>query len=235
MSMESRHDFSNEDILPELVSTADHEDTAIHQNEPTILEYARFYGLCKDYRLYDLLIDRPKAPSDQDLQSDLDDPVDSAQAYLTSDFTTKERISISKDSAIFLKSICTIPDLITEEMFRSGSRRLMVRLKQEVPILRSDNEYDLRNFGNITVPDLRTLRIPLDIAGDRRCEGLEWPTKLLALPVEYDKQSKTEKMETSREALLFLQNALKDSFTIEDYEAIKANALGYKRVGGLSH
>lgn len=74
----------------------------------------------------------------------------------------------------------------------------------------------------------------LEVGTEGQGEGLEWPTRFLALPAEYERQSKIEKLETSREVLLFLQTALKDTFTTEDHDTVKTNALRYKRVCGMS-
>ena len=232
--MESANCFSNEDVFLEPMSIANYEDARTHLKEPTILEYARFHGLCIDYRLDHPFADQPSVLLYHDLRSDLEDPVGSARSDLTSDFTTKERISISKDSAILLKSVCTAPDLPTETKLESETIHLVARLKQEVPILQSDNELDLREFGNMDIPNFQKLKMSLEVGTERQDEGLEWPTRLLALPAEYERQSKIEKLETSREILLFLQTALKDTFTTEDYDIVKTDALRYKRVCGMS-
>ncbi|OCK81517.1 hypothetical protein K432DRAFT_295295 [Lepidopterella palustris CBS 459.81] len=206
---------------------ADDEETLGHFNEPTILEYARFHGLCREYTLVHPSTSGIAVPSQDELDSDLQDPIGCTLAE--SDFIIKEPLTVSKDSAIYLRSIVITPEMSSGDELDSGNERNRAYLKQELPILRSDNELDLQNFGSTALPDFHTLKLPLETVNEAKGEGLEWPTKFRTLPCEKHQEAETEKLEISRNILLFLQTALKDTLTVEDYESVKADGSRYRR------
>src|SRR6185295_13941652 len=108
---------------------------------------------------------------------------------------TKERLSLSKDAALLLKSICLMQKAPENEILpHSDDYRRASRLKQEAPVLRSDPELDLLHFGSTDIPSFSDLRIPFEIIDTENNEGFEWSTAYLAYPAQCDERAKTEKL-----------------------------------------
>src|SRR5206468_1087980 len=98
----------------------------------------------------------------------------------------------------------------------------IVSLKQEVPLLKTDSELDLLSFGSAALPNLKNLKIPFETTDEERDEGLEWPSEYHAYPAQCDEKANTEKITISKEVLVYLQDAVRDTYLPEDSEMIKA-------------
>jgi hypothetical protein len=181
------------------------------EEEPTVLEYARLHGLCRDYSLEQPSIDSIPAPSDDDVEACLKDLTDTCLPN-SIDSLTKERLTLSKDGALLLKEVLLVQeplnlDAALEETWKRGSR-----LKLELPLLRTDNEIDVQEFGNTDVPSFTSLRIPLESVNEEDDEGLQWPSKYSEYPEIYGKQVRSEKLTVSKEGFLFLQDTARDKW-----------------------
>jgi hypothetical protein len=216
---------------------ADDEDSE-DRYEETVLEYARDEGLCIPYDT-ELTPTRHIIPAlDYDLDSDLQDPKSLSLADLIPAYVLKERLTLSREDAVFLKLICTQPKLpiaqdSTDQDTTFDDRRRAMRLKLELPLLRTDNEADFRKFGNIAIPKFEDLKLPLERVDESKDEGLTWLPRFFSLPLEKHLEAEKEKLQISKDDLLFLQTAVKDSHTAENWEAVKAEASQLKRVCGL--
>jgi hypothetical protein len=193
------------------------------------LTYARHHGLSKIYysaSLYDcssfpqaeLTLDRdPFAPSDDFITNKVN-------------ALTKERFAVSKDAALLLKAVHELQKPPQDEPLIKEQHRWMLDLKQEVPVLATDSELDLLNFGRVFTPDLRNLNIPLELIDQEGDEGLEWPTKYLPYPAQISQEINAEKLAVSREVLLYLQNAVTDSCTSQDLQNTEEGASRFQTV-----
>ncbi|KAF2492104.1 hypothetical protein BU16DRAFT_467223 [Lophium mytilinum] len=211
------------------LDNADHEDTGDQYEDLSALEYARQSELTIPYATELTLAGHATPVSDHEIESDLQDPIGISLADLASDFIFKERLTLSKDVAILLKLTCTQPELPEYQVTTVEDRRRVAHLKQELPLLRSDNEADLRNFGSVAVPDFGTLKLPLERIDEDNDEGLTWPARYRSLPFSKHLEAEKEKLQVSKEDVLFLQSAMKDSYTPRDLDAMKAAADQYRR------
>jgi hypothetical protein len=181
------------------------------------LTYARHYGLSKIYYsepVYDCsLFAQAELTFDRDPCAPSDDSITNKVNALT-----KERLTVSKDAALLLQAVHELQKPPSNELLITDRHRWMLSLKQEAPVLATDNELDLLNFGSVLIPDFENLNIPLELVDQECDEGLEWPTKYLSYPAQVNQQIKAEKLGVSTEVLLHLQDAVTDSCTSEDLQ-----------------
>lgn len=209
---------------------ADSIELDLEEREPTVLEYARFHGLCTDYSLGSPCVDTILIPSSDSLEIDLQYTTDCSNTNSASELT-KERLTLNKEAAFLLKTVHLVQQQAPNDVqLPSDHWRRAAKLKQEVPILRSDPGLDLVKFGNTDIPSLTNSKIPFEIINVENDEGFEWPIKYYAYPAQYDDQAKSEKLKIPRKHIIFLQDAVKDHHTPEDSEGIKEYSLNYTRV-----
>lgn len=143
------------------------------------------------------------------------------------DKLTKERLAISKDAALLLRAMHEL------QLAPSISQEVRIRdMKQELPLLSTDEELDMLEFGHRVVPDFRNLMIPTEMINVDDDEGFEWPMKYHAYPSECDRQISAVKLAISRDGLLVLQEAVSDPYVPEDCTAIEVDDLKYQPVCG---
>lgn len=202
------------------------------EEEPLALDYTRSHGLCIDYtvELSQLRIGDSDIPSDDTIDQDLRGPFDSSTTDAVARLA-RERLAVNRDAAALLKSVLALRDAPVCELVVEDGRKRILDWKQELPILRTDVELDLQGFGNVDVLDLRDSRIPSESVNEDEDEGFEWPDKYLAYPGRCDALAGAERLAVSRHVLVYLQDAIRDTYTLEDSERIKAEGLGFKLVG----
>ena len=199
--------------------------------DPPIIEYARFYGLACDHRQVDPL--QGLIPP-ENLESSLQDPPELYHIDPTSVKVPDERLTLDAGAASLLSSIAEsakpLPSLSDEDL--GIDRHRVRRMKHELPLLRSYHELDVLRFKAPIVPNLENEFLPfesVDIEGD---EGFEWPSICHALPDEAAKKSRSEKIEASKDDLMFLQQTLNLRFESVEYGALEVDDLPSKRVKG---
>ncbi|KAJ4368260.1 hypothetical protein N0V83_006616 [Neocucurbitaria cava] len=202
-------------------------DVDVDDDELSVIEYARSHGICVDYTTESLQIESIPEPSDADYNQQFEDP---SNAFVTNVISglVRDRLTINKDAALLLKAIHSWQDPLTTASIRADGRHRFLGLKQELPILRSDYELDLLTFGKGIVPNLRNLRIPSEVTDEEQDEGFEWPAKYFAYPAQCEAMIRAEKMTVSREALVYLQDAIRDSYVAQDAEKINDESLVHK-------
>ncbi|KAI9745743.1 MAG: hypothetical protein M1818_001279 [Claussenomyces sp. TS43310] len=195
----------------------DEEDVA----ELSPLEYARKHGLAIDHLAESLPWDHIHAL--QESSSEIL-PTDShlPQIKAAPSFYTAERLTVDKGAAKLLTDANRIIST-AEENSSFITPLLDVRkirdLRVEVPLLRSDHEADCRAFAKRQ--DTKSdLNLPVDTLDDERDEGLGWPAAIKALPGQVIEEMKTAKLEVARKSLIYLQDLLKNSWTVEDEEKV---------------
>lgn len=197
--------------------------------EPSIIEYARSQGICVEYTLEPLHFTGIEAPSDDEIDREFYNLCDAAVTDSIQTLT-KERLAISRDGMLFLKSAYSLQEAHTPDPFATDRRRWMLDLKMEPPVLKSDYELDFLNFGSTALPDLRKLQMPSEAISEQNDEGFEWPTKYLDYPAQCGAKAIAEKLVVSKEALVYLQNTVKDSWVSGDDENIMNETLQYRPV-----
>ncbi|KAI9873610.1 MAG: hypothetical protein M1830_010804, partial [Pleopsidium flavum] len=194
-----------------------------------MIDYARFHGLIQDHRLLDPLELLPK-PENQ--PRFFEDPEHAPKFEIPQGFSTNERLTLSKEAATLLSSCTTAPKIGTwnvEDVL--DVRHRMRKQKFEIPILRTDQELDMEEFGQRVEPDLAGFNLPYEKVDEENDEGLTWPRKCYGLPQELESRCRGERIETSRDVLIYMQDLLKTSYTEEDEKALLESELRYKKYG----
>lgn len=207
--------------------------------EPSVLEYARTQGICVDYTTDLPQIDDIRSALGHTIDWDLEDPFDDdfTNAVAGADELTKERLALSKESAIFLRSALVLQKLPDDCVFDVGvesSQQWIRDMKQELPVLQTDAELDMLSFGTRFVPDFKVLRtrIPSEELDEENDEGFGWPAKYFSYPGWYEAMLRDEKLAVTREGMVFLQDAVVDRFVPEDGARVMEEALERRRVCG---
>jgi hypothetical protein len=201
-------------------------------DELSALQFARHYGLCTPYDKEPPTISNLPAPYIDDFDQDLRDP---SIASITNKVSTliKERLTVSKEAALFLKAVLDELGAPSIESQPTERRKWMLSLRQELPLLRTENDLDLLHFGNVVMPDFKHLKIPYEVVDEANDEGFKWPARYQAYPVQCDAQIKAEKLAVSKDVLFYLQDAIRDSYGPEDFEKLVADSMNYKLVGEI--
>lgn len=201
----------------------------VEEEEPSVIEYARSHGICVDYTTDQLRVDNVLVPPDDGFYQDLRDPPDADITNAVRELT-KERLAVNKDAVLLLKAVHSFREPLATDVPAIDGRRRILALKQELPVLPSDYELDMLKFGSAAMPNFKHLRIPSEVTNEESDEGFEWPAKYLAYPAQSDEKVKAEKIAVSREALVYLQGAIRDDYTAADLDLTKAESLIYKSV-----
>lgn len=167
---------------------------------------------------------------DQDLRDPFDDDI--ANAATAAAELTKQKLTVTKDVVSLLKDVLALRNSPNDDPLATGGRQRIPDMKQELPVLQTDAELDMLNFGTRFEPDFRELRtrLPSEDVDEETDEGFGWPTKYFAYPAQCDAKIRSEKLSVTREVLTFLQNAVKDEYTAEDGEQLMAKELAGNRV-----
>ena len=197
--------------------------------EPSLLEYARFYGLATDHRaidpLKDLIATEPLLRYDE--------PSELFQIDAISCSPMPERLTVGKEAANLLSSIRSFQgDLpqFDEELLPDVHR--LRNLKLEEPLLRTDHEFDMHNLFTQIVPDLENevAHLPLERIDDELDEGLEWPKSCYELSKLHNVNSVSEKLVIHKDTITFLQSTMNVSEEIWEPIDIWYHSGKYKRV-----
>ncbi|KAI4623013.1 uncharacterized protein J4E87_006106 [Alternaria ethzedia] len=199
-------------------------DLGLDTSEPSVLEWARAQGVCVNYETELLHIRHLQSPSDDEFDRHLHEPSDATIDTVVSGLV-KEKLTVNKNTALLLKAAHALQDELASDLTVTNSRTWRRDLRQELPVLRSDHELDLLNFGGTVVPDFKNLQIPSEITVEENDEGFGWPTRYLDYPAQCDAQVKVEKLAISREVLVYLQDTIRDAYVPEDGQRLEAESL----------
>ena len=197
-------------------------------NEPSVLDYARFYGLAQDHLMRHPLSGL-QGPDDLWLQ--LEDPTAVFHINTTTGNPPAERLSASKEVAILLSSIITPPHdthVFDEATLPKTHRRQ--NLKMELSVLRTMHELDVLEFQRRIVPDLASEHLPLEKIDEENDEGLAWPSSCHHLPQKFIAIATSEKLEVSRETLRYLESVLEPHKEVVNLLKFRDELMSYKKV-----
>lgn len=197
----------------------------IEDEGPSLLEYARFHGLARDYR-----------SDDCDLRSLLDCEIDASPDLLGNapifiipeHFLDNEKLLLDADARAFLASIVAMQEDFANVDHFGVRHRKEVRL--ETPILRTEHALDVRSFGRNLPRPFKTAGLPFAHVVEENGEGFSWPTSYQSLPCQLRKWSQSEKLEMPRPILTYLTSAISDEYPPRNYDEIIAQDLIYRRV-----
>ena len=190
--------------------------------EPSIIEYARFYGLAKNHL-------EPHPLCDISIERDLWQPSEGVPGLIPDDFENvevpAERIFIDEETASLLATLAfplpkETPRFDEDTDIDTHRAR---DLKQELPFLRTDHDSDLRCFSRRIGPDLENEFLPSESVDEEADEGLHWPTRYYKLADEMWSQIQSEKLAVSSDAFLLLQDSLKCPLENDEHLSFEDN------------
>ncbi|KAE8139085.1 hypothetical protein BDV38DRAFT_281252 [Aspergillus pseudotamarii] len=181
--------------------------------EPSLLEYARFYGIARDFAAVDPLtyIDETtsETPLPRDALSEFQDYIYETQRNVENDLH-KEKLSVRKESARLLASV--IQDARAEKLDIDWDEILpkfsqVDELKVQLPILFEDNIVDtLRYTSPLRYDENKIETRPLD-ESCQKLEDEDIKADILAKADQVLKDIMPEKLKCSRESMLLIQKA----------------------------
>ena len=178
--------------------------------EPSVLDYARYYGLSKNHLEADPLQpgllpppDEPESP----LQLDTETP----WLQLNPNITTPppERLTAVKETSTLLAIVD--PKQYGDSLFDTVNLIPTYRVRHakiELPLLHSDHEMDMLDFLHRSEPNLAQEFIPFEKVDDEQDEGLTWPSYCYTWPEWYFEKAQNEKLEVARDVLAYMNAAL---------------------------
>lgn len=184
-------------------------------SKSSILEYARCHGLAIDHRASELL---GRACCDLDPALSNDTPA----LFEIEDHAfdpLRERLLVSKRIAQILAATPKAPPVPREidETYRPRTNR-RPQLRQELPLLQTDHDEDLRHFKLRIDPSLHLENLPLEEVDDELDEGLEWPSAYDVFPQQIERACRDERLAIPKAVLEYLETTLKGAL-LEDIPA----------------
>lgn len=195
--------------------------------EPSLLQYARYYGLSSDHLAVSPLKLLPPA-EDLSLQFN-DDPI-WLQLQARAKSPPPERFQAIKEASAFLAATdakqyaeCNFEGIDPLPRFRKPSHKL------ELPLLRTDHEVDRIKFARRIDPNLAEEFFPFEKVNDELDEGLGWPSSCQALPEMFFQRVQNEKIEVPKDVLAYMISVL-DTRTQDEEAAFEYEMPVYTRV-----
>ena len=176
--------------------------------EPSIIEYARFHNLISDH----LAVDPLAAFSGNENLEVLEDDSDLPDPLGGSGSLPPERLTINREAFAFLSNVCKEPPMPPSFVIGDSSRSRYYQLrdaKVEMPLLSTDHDLDMQDFHRRHLPDLSNINLPFVETDDEQDEGINFPATSHGLASNFANKIGSEKLSVSKEALEYLQNAIK--------------------------
>ncbi|KAI1461853.1 hypothetical protein F4805DRAFT_475203 [Annulohypoxylon moriforme] len=159
------------------------------------------------------------------------------QLHIPYIITGTEQLTVSKESLGLLSNVTSLGRQ-NEQGFKVSTLRDTAKLKLELPLLRSDPEYDYRELARC-VQEQRGADIdltsvpsePLDTSND---ESLDFPDTAYQYKRRFLAQIQNEKLDIPREALCYLTSTLKDEWTQDKQQDLEKTLLRRNRLQDLA-
>ncbi|TGO15353.1 hypothetical protein BTUL_0041g00380 [Botrytis tulipae] len=216
------HDATNQTLsqLPDAESLSEGEEEEI-----PVVELARSIGVSRDHQLDNASVEILLLMQEDiyhSFSSDLND--DHLSLFTTPETNTNERLSVSIGAARLLTSIAQNEnqesiDTLTHSLL--GPRDVR-NLRIEMPILQSDHDFDVRGFARRDGFEVRPqdIKLPLELLSIENNEGLGFPSDFYNFETETFETIANEKIEVTRNSMVYLHTALNTTLTIENEQAI---------------
>ena len=204
------------------------ESTMAQSSEPSLIDYARYHGLTANYRDLDLnnhiteLAGYCSAPED-----DADELPDFVPPHC--DFIFAEpKFRLNDGELVILASSVQTPSGPDWRAFLPDLHRTQ-NLKLEEPVLLTDHEHDCETFTIHPGLDLEDYAIRPD--EEEETEGdLIWPVELLNAATLWDRKVRHERLQTTKEVMIHLQQSLTDGYTTVVFEQALDASIPRKKV-----
>jgi len=196
--------------------------------EPSLSEYAQFYGLTTNHLDIDPLSGLAVT---HDLPEQLKDYPEMLKIDDAKDIDLNEKLLFGKQEALVLGSLTEAmqQDWDLDESSELNPHRVR-NLKIEIPMLKTDHEGDMQVFCCPISPDLANEHLPLESLDDEADEGLMWPSSCQKLPDQYMRAAVKERLDVSIDELNYLQASLCLNSASESPLSFEGNGLEYARV-----
>ena len=199
--------------------------------DPSLTDYARFYGLTTNHLEVDPLAGLLISES---AHIDLEDgpnlfKLDEAKAEVP-----REKLYVGRDEALLLGSLTESLEHNSFEGVELDPHRIR-NIKQELPMLRTDHETDMREFAPPLVPDLANEHLPLEMLDEEADEGLSWPSEYAALPDKYFDTCRAEKLEISITLLDYMRDLMSCDKIAVDHSSFEVEEIPRKKVQVTRH
>lgn len=193
--------------------------------EPSLTEYARFHGLADNHLGEDL---RRLFPSG--LLSCSDTRLPEFELPKDERLPPEPKFRLSRKAACLLASSVKPPSAPSWSYTLPDHRRVQ-KLKVEQPILKSDHDSDMRKVRCRKPFKLEAINlVPMEMDEVEDEEGLACSPRIRELAAQWDKKIAAEKLQTTREVLKALQDALRPVYTPHMHEAIIGEELAFTKV-----
>lgn len=199
--------------------------------EPTLLDYARFHGLAVPLTDFNPLSEFLEAHPPQ---ISLDDPPGCQRTSTLLNpapvqSLTREKIVVNRNVAGLIARCIKPPKLPAWTLF--DDYRRIRDLKVEVPLLPTDTELDVEHFlRESKPPDPNLDGLQPIVVDEENDEGLSWPRKYFDAGDHLNKTIQKEKLDSTREALTGLRRLLEHPIDPEAERKVVKDDLHYRRV-----
>jgi hypothetical protein len=193
--------------------------------QPSLLDYARFHGLAIDHLHQDIL---SLLPSDV-LTCDEDATLPEFRLPDLDRLPPEPKFQLNSKAASLLASSIRPPPAPHWANTLPDHHKVK-KLKLEQPLLRTDHEKDMERIRYPKPTRIGAMNlVPIEVDEDRG-EGFAWPQETIDLAAVWDKDASQEKLQTTREVLKTLQDALRPVYTAQMHEEIMAEGSNFTRV-----
>jgi hypothetical protein len=198
------------------------------------LEYARACGFCRNFFLDDPIKICESNPLPLVTEHDFEDHSGAISATdLSVDDLIRERLGITMDAVVVLQKVMLADDDYQplDKLPNAPPKRNM---RMELPLVLTDHETDMRNFGRSLEPDYRRLKLPMEHADIENDEALEWSQKHIQLPNMRTKDIENEKLEFPRDFIRYLQDLILDTTSEHELDTFYDQVESYQKVSWSS-
>lgn len=183
---------------------------------PTVLEYARFHGVAVNHLEFDhsddLTLECRRA------LVDLEDPP-GASVMTFAPAPSGDTIQCTREVALFLAEAMRRPKTPPWEELVPKYRKPF-EPKLELPLLMTDHDEDMRNFGVKEDPDDTICNLLFADIDERRDEGLTWPSWYEEYPRKCMDIIRQEKLDIPKDAWVYLHKTIRMNATDEDADTL---------------
>lgn len=218
--------------LPGASELSEQED----EDELPVLEFARSVGIARNHELDDTSVDdllSMKSNLECHFSIDLDHKY-LPQLSAHGDINLDERIFVGKNVAKLLTCVAQNEsrESICGVVYPMIGSRGVKKIRVELPLLVSDPESDFREFARRDGFELlpQDIKLPLELLSVENNEGLDFPPDFYNFENEAFEAITDEKIEVTRNSMMYLQTSLKETLRGDDEQDIWESAKTHSRV-----